>query len=190
MIPGLTRDEHHVYRKDGRVVPGVTRVVDMLRDFSKIPRAIREDKAELGDLVHKATSLDYRGELDEGTVDDEVRPYLTAWRTFLAEVKPEILSDEEYVYSGVYDFAGTLDHRMIIGAAEGVLDKKTGVQDLADAVQVSAYAEAAYPTRRQIMKRWALYLRPDGTYRLQNYTDHFHVFTAALTCYRFKNGRE
>lgn len=191
MIPGLTRDEEHVYRLNGRVITGVTRVVDMLRDLSGVPRNVLENKREIGELVHRATELDAQEQLDHESIDPDIRPYMEGWWRFIAEVKPRWLSHEEYVYHTAYDYAGQLDHRVEINGEEGVLDKKTSAPSLCDAVQLSAYAQAKYhssPAIANTQRLWILQLLPDGTYRLRRYMDHFHVFLAALTCYRFKNG--
>lgn len=191
MVAGLERDSDHVYRYMGKIVPGVTRVIDMLRDFSGISREVLANAAEIGELVHEATELDALGELDQKTIDPSIDGYFNAWRRFRSEVQPEILSCEEYVYHPTFHYAGQLDHRMVIKGRRAIVDKKTGVEDLCDAVQLSAYLQARFHDDRVELAAHDLYilsLRPNGTYKLRKYGDHFHVFLAALTCYRFKNG--
>lgn len=192
MIEGLSLDDQHVYRYKGRVIPGVTRVLDgILRDFSMVSREKLAIAAETGDLVHRATELDVLGDLDEASVDPSITPYITAWRTFRREVNPVFTASEEIVYHPTYNYAGRLDHEVVIRGEDGILDKKTGVDDVIDAVQLSAYLQAKYHREPEVAlrkKRWVLSLKRDGTYRLRPYGDHFHVFLAALTCYRFKNG--
>lgn len=185
MSDGLTRDEHHVYRLHDRVVPGVTRILDVLRKSIPVPKAVMENARDLGDIVHQATALDATNDLDDTTVDPEAMPYIKAFRKFRFEVKPKILSTEEFVYNGMYDYAGCLDHRMIINGEEGILDKKTGIEDPIDKVQLSAYHRAKYGPDRK-MKRWILSLRPNGSYIITPHEDYFHIFIAALTVYRFK----
>lgn len=193
MIRGLTFDaELHRYHYQGRPVVNVTRVLDdMLRDLRGVRQELLAAARETGELVHKATELDAMGALDAESVDPTIEPYMKAWRRFRYECNPTFISNEEHVYHRTYDFAGTLDHHAQIGGEEGIIDKKTSEPDLIDAVQLSAYYAAKFPEDGARFRRmWGLYLRADGTYRLRKYEDHFHVFIAALTCYRFKNGRE
>lgn len=188
----MVLDEAHVYRLRGRVVPGVTRVLDKtLRDLSMISRDVLERARETGTLVHDATELDAMGELDHETIDPSILPYMKAWWRFREVVKPVFISNEEMVYHPVYDFAGKLDHHVEILGEEGILDKKSGVSDRVDEVQLSAYVQGKFHLendRARRMKRWVLQLGADGNYKLRPCGDHFHVFLAALTCYRFKNG--
>lgn len=190
--PGLTRDVDHRYHYKGRIIPGVTRVIDgTLRDLSKISREVLANAAEIGELVHEATAMDAEDALEESSIDPSITGYITAWRRFRSEVKPIIISSEEMVYHPAYDYAGQLDHRMIINNENGIVDKKTGVEDRADPVQLSAYRQARYhnePDLARSTKMWILSLRKDGTYRLRNYADQFHIFLAALTCFRYKTG--
>lgn len=194
MVPGLVLGEQHVYRYNGRVVTNVTRVIDAtLRNLTGVNPLVLANKREIGELVHRATELDAMGELDIDSVDESIAQYMKGWRRFRDECRPVFHSNEEHVYHPTYDYAGTLDHCMTIGADEGIVDKKTSEPDLTDAVQLSAYFQAKYrerPAGKGGLVMWALHLRDDGTYRLRKYSDHFHVFIAALTCYRFKNGRE
>lgn len=187
----LTRDEHHVYRYRGKIVPGVTRIMDhTLRDLSTIAKAVLENAREIGTLVHDATELDVKDELDPDSVDPSIKPYMRAWHQFRLEVKPVFLSSEEMVYHHTYGYAGTLDHRTVINGEEGILDKKTGIPDKSDAVQLSAYKHAKFHDSeilQRTQKGWILSLRNDGTYRLREYKDYFHIFLAALTCHRFIN---
>jgi len=185
MIDGLTRDEHHVYRFNGRVVPNVTRILDVLKKPIPASPEVLQRKRDLGDIVHQATALDATNDLDDETVDPDAMPYLKAFRRFRMEVKPRFLSTEEYVFSQTYGYAGTLDHTVVINGEEGVLDKKTGIDDPTDRVQLSAYHNAKYGLNRKT-KRWILSLRDNGSYVLTPHDDYFHVFLAALTVYRYK----
>ena len=69
----------HSYYRDGARIPGVTEV---LREAGMLTDHSRTDPfyAERGTLVHEAIALDLRGELDEESVDQEIRPYLESAR--------------------------------------------------------------------------------------------------------------
>lgn len=193
--------EGHTYRWSGTVVPSVTQVIDgYLRDYAGIPREILKRAAELGNLVHEATALDAEGRLDEDSIDDEVAPYIKAWRKFLAESKAEILWSERPMYHPLYGYAGTPDHGVIINGCTGILDKKTGVPSEADVVQTAAYYAMAHHNDPRGLKltmanRWALYLRKNGTYKLVRHdqpgmgAEAMQTFLACLSIAKWRQKR-
>jgi hypothetical protein len=185
----------HTYRKNGAVIPSVTQCLEAggLRDYSGIPDEVLRNKAELGELVHRATELDAFGVLNEATVDEQVWPYLKAWRKFRDETGAAVISAEQKVYHTLYGYAGTLDHIVVINGEYGVLDKKTGLPDPSDGVQLAAYQEAVNHGKRLLgdrraMKRWGLYLANTGKYQLVPYDNagDFAVFLAALTIKKWR----
>lgn len=188
--------KEHIYRVDGVRVPSVTQVLGLagMRDFSKIPTPVLENKRELGDLVHMATELDAFDDLDEDTVDEQVWPYLKAWRKFMSDTGATIVTAESRVDHFLYGYAGKLDHQVILNTAPGIIDKKTGVPDPSDGLQLAAYERALnyHNPRAPYMKRWGLYLANDETYKLVEYTagSDFQIFLAALTVakWRMANG--
>ena len=191
----LTLDEAtHAYRLGAVILPSVTQVIGtVLQDWSAYPQEVLARKRELGTLVHEATSLDSAGELDEDSVDEEVRPYLEAWRRFMREAQPRIVTTECIVHHPIYRYAGTLDNEIILNGKRGILDKKTGELDAFVGLQLAAYQEAVdynrkYGESKRALARWAIRLRPDATYRLESYVgkNDFTVFLAALTIYNWR----
>lgn len=179
----------HTYRVRGQIVPGVTSILQPLVDFSGIPPAVLAAKADLGTRVHLACELDDQDDLDEASVEDDVAPYLAAYRRFRAEVRPEILLNEHRVYHKTWNYCGTLDRVMRIQGLTYVVDLKTCfTTPMSAGPQTSAYARAVEAAKlMDIHKRAALRLRPDGTYRLDtlDHANDWSVFLACLTLRSF-----
>ena len=115
----------HAYTVNGRPVPSVTQV---LADTGIIDtRWFTEESRQRGTAVHAACEFLDEGDLDESTIDPIAVPYLDAYRGFLAEHRPEIVSVETKVHSEVYRYAGRLDRVVIMNGIASVLDIKTGV---------------------------------------------------------------
>ena len=182
----LTFDAHsHTYRDANGVVPGVTQILRPLVDFSRVPRDVLAAKADLGTRVHLACELDDDDDLDEASVQDDVAPYLAAYRRFRAEARPAVVASEQQVYSVAHRYAGTLDRVLQLNGERWLVDLKTCITTPGSAgPQTAAYLHAlADPT---VTRRAALRLRPDGTYRLDPLTDpnDWPTFLACLTVHR------
>jgi len=177
----------HEYRVGGRLAPSVTQILKPLVDFEHVPPGVLAAKAALGTRVHLACELDDEDDLDESSVENDVAPYLSAYRRFRRESRAEIVAVEQRVYEPVYGYCGTLDRVMRIGAEAYVVDLKTSLVTPASAgPQTAAYLHAlADPA---VTHRAALLLRPDGSYRLDllNNPQDWPAFLACLTLRRFK----
>jgi len=184
----LTFDEtSHVYRSGGNVVPSVTQVLSPLVDFSGIPEHVLDAKRQLGQKVHLACQLDDEDDLDEASVEQQVAPYLAAYRAFRRDTGATVLLNEQRVFDPLMLFAGTLDRVLGLNGAKWLVDLKTCIScPIAVGPQTAAYLRAlADPS---VTHRGALRLRPDGTYRLDALTDpnDWACFMACLTLRRFK----
>lgn len=181
----------HTYTLEGRAIPNVTRVLEPLEHFDKVPPSILEYASERGTAVHRATELYDTGELDEASLDDELVPYLEGWKKFLDESGFQILRIERRVYHERYRYAGTLDRQGILGDDPWIIDIKTVSQlSPVTGLQTAAYADPAHEDKRtKAPRRGAVQLRPDGTYRLKEYREQtdFAVFLAALNLYNWRN---
>lgn len=192
MTDELTFDEaRHEYRVRGAIVPSVTQVLSPLSSFDGVPSAVLEAKRDLGQRVHLACQLDDEDDLDEASIEPDVRLYLEGYRLFRAESGARVVLNEARVYHPTYRYAGTLDRVLRIGDEHWLVDLKTSfVTPRAAGPQTAAYLTAlttmlgiVRPTRRA-----ALRLRADGTYRLDplDRPDDWSVFLACLTLNRFK----
>lgn len=180
-------EERHAYWLGGARLPSVTEILAPLSDFSGIAPAVLEAKRDLGHRVHLACQLDDEDDLDEASVEEDVGPYLDAWRRFLVESGAQVLHNEQRVYSRVMQYAGTLDNVLQLNGAKWLVDKKTSLHTpIAAGPQTAAYLYALNdPT---VTHRAAIRLRPDGTYRFDPLTgaDDFTVFVSCLSIHRFK----
>ena len=183
----LTFDEEsHIYYYSGSQVRSVTQIMGALRDFANIPAAVLDFASQRGTAVHKACLLWERESLDPGSVDEAVKPYLTAWQAFVADAKPEWAVREEPRYDPVNRFAGTPDGAGWLLNDYAVVEIKT-TADLHPAfgVQLAGYKRLVivndeFPDNT---KRFAVHLRKDGSYRVHEYTNAADeaVFRACLT---------
>lgn len=161
----------HTYTLGGQVIPSVTQLLGPLKDFSMVPPAVLERKRALGVAVHAAVAADVRGELDFGTMSDEVSGYVEGFWRWTAEYPK---------YSGNLDsklvevafghpklkYAGTAD---IILDGLAVIDIKTRAPSmLTDSLQCAAYAELHKANGGDDPKEhWILSLSADGSYKFQ-----------------------
>lgn len=177
----------HTYQWNGETVPSVTQILGQLTDLSMIPRDVLERKRQIGTWVHEAIELDLAGDLDESSIGDDWSGYFKGWRKFQAESGFVMLENEQKVYSPKYRYAGTLD---LFGdlpkLGRSLIDTKcTATIYPAVGPQTAAYAEAR---GTQKAKRFALQLKPNGTYNLHPCADRgdFGVFAAALTLFNWR----
>lgn len=177
----------HTYTLDGEVLPSVTHIIRFLDvDVDKSRPWMRDAAAERGSAVHEATALiDY----DEPDVLENVpydyQGYVNAYLAFLNDYQPEWEIIERPMWSayGSSAFAGTVDR---YGTAKGrklILDIKTGTSS----------AKARHSA--QLTGYWLLlgcpdcdfgilYLRKDGTYKLQMHDTKLELWDA---CYTLNN---
>lgn len=184
-------EETHTYYFDNKVIPGVTTVIKPLMNFDNINEEVLQRKSVLGTAAHKATELFDEDNLDESSVHPAIIPYLDAWKKFRDETKIEILSSEAKVFYQKYGYAGTYDRIALLYGSPCLIDIKcTSVLGPHVGTQLAAYKEAHNATNDfQVSNRFAVQLRPDGTYRLQEYKDRtdFPVFLSCLQIYKWKN---
>lgn len=186
------QDDGHVYRLDGEIVPSVTQLIEGVYAgaYDRIPEAILERKSAIGVAVHFGTELIDADELDESSVDPVIVPYLDAYREFLAREKPQWTMSERALAHPTWRYAGRLDRAGIVREKQSTVDVKTVAQlHPAIGVQTAAYDllyqhAVSRPTPSQ---RFALQLKPDGTYRLVPYTepDDYRVFLALLSVHNW-----
>lgn len=179
----------------GVTLPRVTSILSVVHKFDGINLDVLAHAAERGKAVHRGCWLlcgggDASG-LDWGTVHDEVAPYLHGFEAFLKATGARVVEKERLVLSTRYGFAGRAD-LLIEGLSRflDVVDVKSGAEDPSHALQTSAYAEGyreSTGTKRKL-GRFALYLRPTGTYRLQEMKEEsdFRVFMACRQVYQWR----
>ena len=186
----------HRYQFGGVTVPSVTQVLRSLYDFSMVTQEVLERKRQIGVATHAAIALDIANDLDESSVAPEVAGYLKGWRAFRADCslhEADFGEIERPLYHPTYRFAGTPDMALCLDKCWSVLDVKTAA-DLhpAVALQLAAYLEllnANTPAgEHKLKRRYALRLRENGTYRLDEMKDKndLNTFLAFLMTNRWR----
>lgn len=192
MFPEIQFDEpSHTYTVNGNRYPSVTEIVGMLRPESGARDDVLEYKRQIGKAVHKAIELLEADNLDPGSLDLAIVPFVDAWRKFKHDASFSVLHSEKIVFSQKLRFAGTLDLTGLRATKVTLLDlkavwamgKETGVQTAGYAL---CYEEM---TGVKVDERGGLQLLRDGTYKYFPYKDanDRNVFLACLSVHNWKS---
>ena len=174
------------------VVPGVTRVLSLLRPYANVRGDTLISAQRRGQAAHRAIHLlegggDGSG-LEWASVDPRILPYVQAWEKFKAETKWRTILTEVPMASARFRYGCTPDLLGEINARLIVLDIKSGQGPLV-ALQTAAQAQAINETKRLHgkPKRYSLFLTSRGTSRLHEHADpaDFPTFTALLQIYQW-----
>ena len=189
--------ETHAYFWDGARVPNVTSLLGFLTDYKWVQPDALERARQEGVAIHRMVELSIKGELDLATLPDWLIPRLAAWHKFIDDTGFEPITSEQKLYHRELRYAGTCDTVGTMPKLRRV--KKNAMVDIkrslyagrAIGYQTSAYAKAwdfGAPRDMGISNRFALVLKAEGTYQLNEYTDpgDFGVFLSCLTLYRAK----
>ena len=183
-------EEPHSYHLDGVRLPSVSEIIAPLVDYSMVSMATLAFAATRGKAVHKACELLDFGELDEDSVDPRIAGYVDGYRKFLFDFSPLWSIIETPMYHPSLLYAGTPDRFGVAGGVRAVVDLKSiAAETPAVFVQCSGYdlmVEELGGSGAEEM--WALYLKPDGTYRLRTSTSKRdeQTFLGCLRHYRGK----
>jgi hypothetical protein len=124
------------------------------------------------------------GILDPDSVDDRIRGYVEAYKSFAKFVVREFVELEKPHYHPILKYAGTPDAIVWTNRGERLLyDIKTGEPDRWHVWQVASYA-AFFP--EWYLRRATLYLSDSGTFKLKFYDDptDFANFVSCLNVAR------
>lgn len=198
----LTFDEQsHTYFWNGRVVPNVTKIISHLTSYDHIPADRLEVARQQGVAVHRMAELHFKGTLDLAALYSEeaqawLIPHYEALMRFIDESGFEVWAAERRMYHPSLGYAGTPD---LVGLAPRLKSiKGPGLFDIkrsffggpAIGLQTVAYTRIWNDVEAKKQKdlripdghRFALQLRNDGSYRLNQYedTDDQVAFLACL----------
>lgn len=174
--------ETHAYSPD---FPSVTAILQKAGLID--PTWFTEESRQRGSAVHLAAEYFDRGTLIFDDLDPQIAAYLRGFIQFRSNGHP--LSAHEWIETPLKDpgglYAGTAD-RILINRPRSVWDLKTGDPKAADKYQLAAYTNVLEDP--ESYRRFCLYLRPNGTYRVrefpqEEYAEDLNVFFAALTIY-------
>lgn len=97
----------HVYTYNGQHWPSITQI---LQAECFIDTTFYDEwSRDRGSMVHLAIKYDLAGELDEDALDDEIRPYLKAFRKFMAESGFKVDKSETPGVNTTHKYSGTPD---------------------------------------------------------------------------------
>jgi hypothetical protein len=188
---------HHVYTLEGRRIPNVTSIMTPIVDYSRIPAQVLEAAADRGNYVHKMCEMYLWETLEEDGLPDMYKPYLEAFKKFMAETGFIAEQIEERVYHKSLFYAGTLDLGGILpgrgrgGDKRALIDIKTTFKLMASVgPQTAAYADAwasHRPKSEHFEERYGLQLKKDGSYKLQPFksVNDSNIFRSCLAIYNF-----
>lgn len=193
----------HTYRWNGAVKPSVTGIIaPLVGDFLRFctPEQLEHARRE-GTAIHKMVELCCAGTLDEEALPEWLKPFLSAWRKFVAETGFELWASETRVYHRTFGYAGTLDlagqlTKVKHGPWAAIIDiKRTLSGQPAVGVQLAGY-EAAWnlecEKERRTTRRFGLQLKANGEYRLEPFEDpeDTQAFLSCLVLQRWKGKHE
>jgi hypothetical protein len=188
--PGLTFDEEtHRYYVDGAWVRSVTQVLDLVTGpiYARVPPHILDYARDRGQAVHGWTELldlaDAEQQGDIITAFDGTQllpehaewPFVQAWLKFRREsgFEPEIV--EQRIWHPKLRYCGTVDRIGLMQGRRATVEIKTVAQlGRWVGLQTVGYHEgfnAGRPRSEQARDRYAVQLRKDGSYRLEQYID-------------------
>lgn len=181
----LVLDAAHRYWLLGRELIGVTaalKAADLIDTEWFTPEATLR-----GTYVHEACAMLDDDALD--FIDPAYAPYVDAYRHFLDDLTPTWAYIEHKVYDLARGYAGTLDRVGFLNDKWVLVDLKTGADQPWHGPQTAAYARLMPHANGLKPDRYGLYLRKDGTYRLEPFPDRNdeEVFFAALRLARFRS---
>ena len=180
----------HIYRLNGIRVPNVTAVLRDLYSWDLIPLHVIARRRQIGIAVHEAIALDVYDGLDEASLDPQIANYFAAWRRFRREQAFHCAYSETRVASERYRYAGTFDLVGTMAGTQALIDtKNTNYLHAASALQTAAYAQAAQEMGlvSDGIRRYTLYLREDGSYRLDSHreSNDLAIFLSCLSRYNW-----
>lgn len=197
-------EEKHIYSVDGEEKPGVTAILSYITasHYGSINEAVLRQAALKGSEVHEACQLiDYGLEVE---VDPQIAPYVRAYCDFLNDYNPQWEDIEQRHYCQGGDFCGTVDRMGYIDGKRVVLDLKTTASPTKEnyvSYTSQLFAYSLFYDDWAKMKRYILFLKKDGKYRLvdadeyerkHNY-DGSWIFGLCLQLYKkmkeVKNGK-
>jgi hypothetical protein len=185
----IFNEAEHSYTVDGTRVPSVTQILTVLGFHGDRKMYFTEAVATRGSIVHEIIEEHIKGTLIEDIIHDDYVGYFKAFCRFENESSlatfPALI--EAPLYSEQYRFAGKPDIIGKLNGRESVIDIKTGDPGHAAQVQTAAY-EILYG---KPLKRYALRLNPDWTYKLTEYADKGdkNIFLSALAVYHWQKNK-
>lgn len=194
----ILREDDHTYWLGYRRLPSVSEIIRPVCNYDGIREDVLERKSDIGRATHLLCEWhDKRVKIDPKSIDDEVRPYFSAWKDFTRVMKPKWLVIEEMRSDVTQQYAGTMDRFGIINGAMWLIDIKTVAKlQPATGLQTAAYTNLLTCEERTaqtgLLRRGAVKLNKNGKWEMLEYKNprDLTVFMGllALTNWRIENG--
>ena len=179
-------EEKHEYSYGGKQLPSVTTVIKEVLNIEYPDYAIYH--ATRGTYVHKAIELYLKNNLDFGSIDETIKPYLDSFITFQnkANIEP-VLLEERFADKNI-SFAGTVD---IVGKVKGktyLFDIKTGQKQDSYNAQMAGYNKLLNDNDINIDGIYILDLKPAGcrAIKVENIEKYWGLFEGMLKVYWYR----
>ncbi len=137
--------EKHEYTLDGIIIPSVTQVISPLSDYSRVNPDLLERARLYGNAVHEMVRLWLANNLDEDSLDEQLKPALEslqAWYyngQFASAIDEHGIICEVPKYHSALQYAGTPD---IIIDSVAIIDVKTRqCNRTTDTLQLAGYEQ-------------------------------------------------
>jgi hypothetical protein len=179
----------HRYFLGDRELPSVTRILSAAFPWEGPADDFYRDR---GTAVHLACELDDLELLDEMSMDDEIWPYLEAWRSFRKTsgfvADPDGIERRRY-HSSLF-YAGTIDRvGRLRSGRKIVIDIKTGGKYPQYRLQLAGYVNLLEEPLNYF--RGSVTLNPDASFSFdefsrEDYPVDLAVFRSCLNIYNFK----
>ena len=186
MIRPDFNEEKHEYSYGGKQLPSVTTVIKEVLNIEYPDYAIYH--ATRGTYVHKAIELYLKNNLDFGSIDETIKPYLDSFITFQnkANIEP-VLLEERFADKNI-SFAGTVD---IVGKVKGktyLFDIKTGQKQDSYNAQMAGYKKLLNDNDIDIDGIYILDLKPAGckVIKVENIEKYWGLFERMLRVYWYR----
>lgn len=179
---------------DGFYYTRVSSAMQMVDDFFLRMSADSLDYyRKRGTIIHRATVLYDRDDLDLDSLHPSVVLPVMAWIKFREETGfkatfiERTVKHQQYKYAGTFDRMGHFRSNRIFSLVE----IKSGYYRPSVALQTAGYEEgyrSTFEDSRRLIRRFSVLLQNDGEYRLREHRDpaDFNVFLSALNLYRWK----
>lgn len=184
--------ETHEYREDGVLIRSVTQILQGVGIISYlgIDPAVLDHKKQIGKAVHLACEYYDKGILE--SVPGLYAGYVEAYKRFRDEVpcdwsmieQPMVANVDTMPYGMTLDRAGLIRGKISVGEL-----KATAQEERSWPIQLAAYVLGI---SKEVLPRYAIWLKPDGKYRLIEYKDKrdFQIFRQALSIEYWKKQKE
>lgn len=161
----------HLYTIDGSPCTGTHKLMEKF-DIVKPLDQWGAPYAERGRRVDFYTEAWDQDDLDREDVDSSERGYLDAWVKFKEEHDVRIGSVQMLVGSAQLWYATTIDRGAAVDGTPSIINLKTG-QIYPKPHRIQAHLESILvPDAERVLY---VYLAPDGTYDVQDYTDDYEA---------------